>query len=71
MPRVFVQHEPRHNHNGDVIGVAFRRGGHVVQDVHQEYIHRDNHGHRVIKSSSGDIWSVRPVNHPDYQFVTV
>ena len=69
--RVFVQHEPRHNGNGDVTGVVFRKHGHVIQDVHQQYLHRDAHGFKVIKTSSGDTWSVRPVNHKDYQFVTV
>jgi len=69
--RVYVQHEPKYNHNGDVIGLAYRRSGHVVQDVHQEYLHKDVRGNKMVKSSSGDIWSVRRVNHPDYQFITV
>ena len=69
--KVLVQHEPKYNGNGDVIGVAYRKHGHVVQDVHQEYIHRDEWGNRIIRTSSGDTWSVRPTNNPNYQFVTV
>lgn len=71
MPKVFVQHEPRYSHNGDVIGVSYRKHGHVIQDVIREYIHRDIHGNRTIRTASGDVWSVRVVNHPHYSFVTV
>lgn len=71
MARVFVQHEPRYNSNGDVIGVSFRKQGHVIQDVVREYIHKDVYGNRIVRTSSGDIWSVKPVTHAQYSFVTV
>jgi len=69
--KVFVQHEPRYDRNNDVIGVYKRRHGHVIQDVTQEYIHRDSFGRHVIRTSSGDTWSVMPVHNDKYQFVTV
>lgn len=71
MAKVLVQHAPRYNQKGDVIGVQFRKYGHVVQNVEHEYIHKDEYGNRIVRTSCGDTWSVKPVNHNDYQFKTV
>ena len=71
MAKVFVQHEPRHDHSGNVIGIGARSSGHVVQDVVWEYRHKDKHGNKVVRTSSGDVWSVKPWNSPDYQYKTI
>lgn len=70
MAKVLVQHETRYNGNGDAIGVARRQRGHAIQNVEVEYLHQLN-GHRTVRTTSGDVWSVRPILHADYNFVTV
>ena len=72
MARILVSHEVHSNANGDVVGLRFRKhsGAGVVQNVEREYLHKED-GHRVVRTSSGDTWKCREVNHKDYEFVTV
>lgn len=69
--RVLIQHEVKYNQKGDAIGTKFRKVGHAVLQAEHFYIHKDSQGFNVCKVSSGDTWSVKKANNPNYDFITV
>lgn len=65
-----VQHEVRYDKRGHSIGVGYRGIGKKILPITHFYRHTTNNN-QVCKVSTGDIWEVKPINHPDYQFVTI
>lgn len=70
--RVLIQHEVNYNGRGDVNGIRFRKhaGRGVITNVVHSYIHKED-GYPVVRLGSGDIWKVKPISHPEYEFVTL
>lgn len=69
--RVLIQHGVKYNSKGDAIGTRYNKVGHVVLPLTHVYIHKDEHGNDVGRVSCGDIWSIKRVNNPNYEYVTV
>lgn len=59
--KVLVRYETRYNKEGLSYLVHGKR---VIQEVVAHYLSGK------IKTRSGDVWTVKAVNHPDYQYIT-
>lgn len=71
MARVLIQHEVKYNDKGHPTGVKYTKVGHVVLNLTHLYMHKDAHGNDVGRVSCGDTWSIRRVNNPNYEYVTI
>ena len=70
--KILVSHEVRTNAAGDVTGIAFRKHSErgTIHDVVHEYLHRED-GFPMVRCATGDTWKCKPVNHAEYDYVTV
>lgn len=72
MDRILVQHEVTRNKNNDVTGTAFRKhaGRGIISEISHFYMHKED-GLPVCRVASGDTWKCKPVNHSEFEYITV